>query len=216
MIKKNLIKRLYTSIFLLLLIFLIFKFNFIMMYSLIVFGVLSLIEFYKIIIKVFKNKTVIYLSNFIFTAYVFLFCYFFLLFSNFLNFKFIVITLLLGCIASDIGGYLFGNIFKGPKLTKISPKKTISGLVGSFILSGIVVSSLFFYFNGNLNLRIIIIAFITSASCQLGDLFFSFLKRKSNLKDTGNILPGHGGILDRLDGILFGIPVGFLTLILLL
>tara|TARA_B100001248_G_scaffold25216_1_gene16544 strand:+ start:11444 stop:12004 length:561 start_codon:yes stop_codon:yes gene_type:complete len=186
------------------------------MYSLIVFGVLSLIEFYKIIIKVFKNKTVIYLSNFIFTAYVFLFCYFFLLFSNFLNFKFIVITLLLGCIASDIGGYLFGNIFKGPKLTKISPKKTISGLVGSFILSGIVVSSLFFYFNGNLNLRIIIIAFITSASCQLGDLFFSFLKRKSNLKDTGNILPGHGGILDRLDGILFGIPVGFLTLILLL
>ena len=216
MIKKNLIKRLYTSIFLLLLIFLIFKFNFIMMYSLIVFGVLSLIEFYKIIIKVFKNKTVIYLSNFIFTAYVFLFCYFFLLFSNFLNFKFIVITLLLGCIASDIGGYLFGNIFKGPKLTKISPKKTISGLVGSFILSGIVVSSLFFYFNGNLNLRIIIIAFITSASCQLGDLFFSFLKRKSNLKDTGNILPGHGGILDRLDGILFGIPVGFLTLILIL
>ena len=216
MIKKNLKKRLYTSIFLLLLIFLIFKFNFIMMYSLIVFGVLSLIEFYKIIIKVFKNKTVIYISNFIFTAYVFLFCYFFLLFSNFLNFKFIVITLLLGCIASDIGGYLFGNIFKGPKLTKISPKKTISGLVGSFILSGIVVSSLFFYFNGNLNLRIIIIAFITSASCQLGDLFFSFLKRKSNLKDTGNILPGHGGILDRLDGILFGIPVGFLTLILLL
>ena len=56
---------------------------------------------------------------------------------------------------------------------------------------------------------------ITSISCQLGDLFFSYLKRKAKVKDSGNFLPGHGGVLDRLDGILLGIPFGFLTLTLI-
>ena len=119
------------------------------------------------------------------------------------------------CIASDIGGFAFGKIFKGPKLTKISPKKTISGSLGSFIISASVISLLMFYLTNHLDLKIFIIGLVTSFACQLGDLFFSFLKRKSFMKDTGNILPGHGGILDRIDGIIFGIPVGFLSLLLI-
>ena len=99
-------------------------------------------------------------------------------------------------------------------LQKISPNKTISGAFGSVLFTLIILAFLLFYFTGNLNLNTFIISVFTSISCQLGDLFFSLLKRKAKLKDTGNILPGHGGVLDRIDGILFGIPVGFTTLIL--
>tara|TARA_B100000941_G_scaffold61620_1_gene40675 strand:+ start:215 stop:604 length:390 start_codon:yes stop_codon:yes gene_type:complete len=123
--------------------------------------------------------------------------------------------LLFGCIGSDIGGYIFGKTFKGPKLTSISPNKTISGSIGSFIFTFLIVGILMFYFTGKFNLKIFILSFFTSLACQIGDLFFSFLKRKAKVKDTGNILPGHGGVLDRLDGIFFGIPAGFLTLLIL-
>ena len=108
---------------------------------------------------------------------------------------------------------LFGKIFKGPKLTKISPNKTIAGAVGSLLFSAITLSFLFFYFTKNL-IHNFFTAIITSISCQTGDLFFSYLKRKAKIKDTGNILPGHGGVLDRLDGIFLGIPIGFILLIL--
>jgi phosphatidate cytidylyltransferase len=132
-----------------------------------------------------------------------------------LELKFIVFILLIGCIASDIGGYFFGKIFKGPKLTRISPNKTYAGVVGSLLFSLIAISCLFFYFIDIFNYSVVIISLITSISCQLGDLLFSFLKRKAKVKDTGSILPGHGGILDRLDGIFLGVPMGFLTLILI-
>ena len=109
---------------------------------------------------------------------------------------------------SDIGGYIFGKIFKGPKLTSISPKKTISGSIGSFILTFLVIGILMFYFTGKLNFKIFVLSFFISFACQLGDLFFSFLKRKAKVKDTGDILPGHGGLLDRIDGMLLAIPLG--------
>ena len=121
----------------------------------------------------------------------------------------------MGCIASDIGGYLFGKYLKGPKLTKISPKKTYSGAFGSIFLTTATMSFLFFNLIQPLNLKIILVAIMTSIFCQIGDLIFSLLKRRANIKDTGNILPGHGGILDRLDGILFGVPLGFIVLIIL-
>ena len=96
-----------------------------------------------------------------------------------------------------------------------SVQKTISGSIGSLILSSITLSFLFYYFLSKLDIGIILLGIITSISCQLGDLFFSFLKRKAKLKDTGNIFPGHGGVLDRLDGIFLGIPLGLITLIYL-
>ena len=120
---------------------------------------------------------------------------------NFQHTKLILFILLAGCVASDIGGYVFGKIFKGPKLTKISPKKTISGALGSLIFTCVAILSLIYIETNFLNFSIFIVSLVTSISCQFGDLFFSFLKRKAKLKDTGNLLPGHGGVLDRLDGI---------------
>ena len=135
------------------------------------------------------------------------------IFQNFVHLKIIFFSILLGCIASDIGGYIIGNLIKGPKLTRISPNKTISGSLGSFVFTGLTISIFIFYYTKNFNLDILIISFMTSLSCQIGDLFFSFLKRKAKVKDTGNIFPGHGGVLDRIDGILFGVPTGYLTFI---
>ena len=127
----------------------------------------------------------------------------------------IFLLILLTCVATDIGGYVFGKIFKGPKLTKISPNKTYSGALGSIILSLITVLFLTYYFVQIIDLKIVIVAIMTSIFCQIGDLIFSFLKRKARLQDTGKILPGHGGILDRLDGILLGVPLGFVTFVLM-
>ena len=116
------------------------------------------------------------------------------------------------CISSDIGGYIFGNIFKGPKLTKVSPKKTYSGVVGSYILSILTTFLLTTYFNSFINEGIffnkylIIVSLLISTLSQLGDIFVSYLKRRSNIKDTGKIIPGHGGILDRIDGMIFAFP----------
>tara|TARA_X000000950_G_scaffold287372_1_gene399401 strand:- start:4315 stop:4692 length:378 start_codon:yes stop_codon:yes gene_type:complete len=123
--------------------------------------------------------------------------------------------LLFGCIASDIGGFIFGKIFKGPKLTRISPKKTYSGAVGSFFLTCLVVSIIFFIFTNNFNFLILFLSIMVSLGCQVGDLFFSFLKRTAKIKDSGNFLPGHGGVLDRIDGMLIGIPLGLITIILI-
>ena len=124
-------------------------------------------------------------------------------------------AILLVCIFSDLGGFIFGKIFKGPKLTKISPKKTIAGAIGSLFFSSTLILILFYYLTDKINLYVLIIGLITSIGSQIGDLFFSYLKRKSRLKDTGKFLPGHGGVLDRIDSILVGVPVGFLSIILI-
>ena len=125
-------------------------------------------------------------------------------------------SLLITCISSDIGGYIIGKNLKGPKITKISPNKTISGSIGSFVFSCLTFCGLFFLMTNNINYIVVLTGIITSLACQIGDLFFSFLKRKAKKKDTGNILPGHGGILDRIDGILFGLPTGFIFSIIFL
>ena len=215
MILNNFKKRFLTSIFLLLLFFLIFKSYVILNYCLIVLGVLSILEFLNLSRKIFKNKLGLILLNIFFISYIFIFCFIFLMFFNNTLLKYTLSIILFGCIASDIGGFIFGKIFKGPKLTKISPNKTYSGAIGSIVLTLITVSILFYYFLKIFNVDIIILALVVSIFCQLGDLLFSLLKRKAKVKDTGNILPGHGGVLDRLDGIYLGIPVGILTLALL-
>ena len=215
MILNNFKKRLVTSLFLLLLFFLIFKSYIILNYCLIVLGVLSILEFLNLSRKILKNKLGLILLNIFFISYIFIFCFIFLMFFNNTLLKYTLSIILFGCISSDIGGFIFGKIFKGPKLTKISPNKTYSGAIGSIVLTLITVSILFYYFLKIFNLDTIILALVVSIFCQLGDLLFSLLKRKAKIKDTGNILPGHGGVLDRLDGIYLGIPVGILTLALL-
>jgi len=133
-------------------------------------------------------------------------------------FEFLMIFII--CIATDIGGYVFGKTFKGPKLIKISPNKTYSGVVGGLLMS-IVVAYLFnvkydYYFLENHNflstLFFIISVFLISSVSQVGDLIISYFKRASNIKDTSNLLPGHGGLLDRIDGMIFTFPFVYLIL----
>ena len=127
---------------------------------------------------------------------------------EFKNFLFII---LISCAASDIGGYIFGKIFRGPKLTKLSPNKTISGSFGSIIFSIVILQIIIFQFSSELSVDIMLIGLFVSIACQIGDIFFSYLKRKAKFKDTGNFLPGHGGILDRIDGIILGVPTGLIA-----
>ena len=131
--------------------------------------------------------------------------------NSFKYFLFIITV----CIFTDIGGYVFGKIFKGPKLTKISPNKTYSGVFGSFLLS-IISGQIFLNYFGKReivdldHLFVFLIILLISLISQIGDLVISFFKRKAKLKDTGKILPGHGGVLDRIDGLVFVMPIIYL------
>ncbi len=214
MISNNLKKRIFTSLILLSLLFFIFNFNLILLYFLIVVGVMSILEFLNLTKNIFTNKLNKFFINSFFIIYISIFCFMFFFFSNIDGLKITLYILLLGCIASDVGGFIFGRIFKGPKLTKISPNKTYAGSLGSIIFTLTVVIFLFSSIQF-LNYSVVIIALTTSIFCQLGDLIFSYLKRKAKIKDTGSILPGHGGVLDRIDGILLGVPIGFFTLVYL-
>lgn len=190
--------------------------NIFLVYLLLIFGVFSFIEFSNLMKKITNSKFIFILTIVLFLIYVFfLFSYTYFFFENLFS-KIIFSIVLFSCIFSDIGGFLFGKIFKGPKLTKISPKKTISGALGSFVMCSIFTISSFYFLIKKFDLTILLIAIIISTSCQLGDLFFSYLKRKARVKDTGNFLPGHGGVLDRLDGIFLGVPIGLILILLLL
>jgi phosphatidate cytidylyltransferase len=135
--------------------------------------------------------------------------------SDYINLLFVAII----CVSTDIGGYIFGRTFQGPKLTKISPKKTYSGMIGGFILSIISATIFFnnaFFFNDGakeLTLIIFIYVLLISAISQLGDIIISYFKRLSKIKDTGTIIPGHGGLLDRIDGMVFAFPFSYLIVL---
>ena len=137
--------------------------------------------------------------------------------ESFKLFLFIVII----CISTDIGGYIFGKAFKGPKLIKISPNKTYAGVIGSFLLSLITGLTFFHYFGKDptkLNtegLPVILMILFISLVSQIGDLIISYFKRKSKLKDTGKIIPGHGGLLDRIDGLIFVFPALFILFLII-
>ena len=123
------------------------------------------------------------------------------------------------CILTDLGGYFFGKIFKGPKLTKLSPNKTFSGMLGGYIFSIfflILINNFNILVVSNSMLFNIIFIFITSSISQIGDILISFFKRLSKVKDTGNIIPGHGGILDRIDGMIFAFPSSYIIYLLFL
>ncbi len=212
---KDLSNRLFTSIALIILLALSFNYSYILIVSLILVSFISWIEFQGLISKIFKKKSIkinfyrIFING---LSLIYLTTFSVIVFSGISqdNFKMSMLYLFSICICSDIGGLLFGKIFKGKKLTKISPNKTISGSVGSFILSLCLVPLFYFLLIDQFMnpLDLIVLAILVSLFCQLGDLFISFLKRKAKVKDTGDILPGHGGLLDRIDGMILAIPVG--------
>ena len=145
MISDNLKKRIYTSLALLGLVILMFNSNIMLIYFLIIMSVLSILEFSQLTKKISDSLIIFSIINLFFIIYIFVFSFMFFLFSNFAGLKIILFILLLGCIASDIGGFTFGKIFKGPKITKISPNKTYTGAAGSLIFTSIIVSLLFYY-----------------------------------------------------------------------
>ena len=218
---SNIKKRILTSILLICLLIGMFYYSYIMIVSLIIIAIISWIEFYALISKIFKKDilrnrffrfiyktlSLFYLSGLIYLIFV--------IESEYFNLKVYLLYSVLVAILSDIGGLVCGKIFNGKKLTKISPNKTVSGSIGSFIFSTLLIP--FFYkihIDQNL-LNILLITIIISLTSQLGDLFISFLKRKAKVKDTSDLLPGHGGVLDRIDGIIFAIPVGIYLFIVI-
>lgn len=211
-------KRILTSILLLSLLITMYFYSFIMISALIIMAIIIWIEFYALISKIIRrNKSKDIFFRFMFKVmsllYLFLFVYFvFVIESYYPSLKLYLLYSVLVSILSDIGGLLFGKTFKGKKLTKISPNKTISGSIGSFLLSLLLIpifyEKLILYDLLTLTMITIVISFIS----QLGDLFISFLKRKAKVKDTSDLLPGHGGLLDRVDGIIFAAPIGIFLL----
>ena len=211
---SNLKKRITTSIFLISLFIGMFFYSYIMFVSLIIIAIISWIEFYALISKILKKDNLkdkffrfIYkaLSLFYLSGLIYLI---FSIESKYSNLKVYLLYSVMVAIMSDIGGLVCGKIFKGKKLTKISPNKTISGSIGSFIFSILLIP---FFYKGQIEqnlLNILLITIIISLISQLGDLLVSFLKRKAKVKDTSDLLPGHGGVLDRIDGIIFAIPLG--------
>ena len=206
---SNLNKRILTSFPLLIIAIYAIYNNIILVLSLFIISSILIYEFSNIVKKIFKkNKTNSFIFLNLFILYICLFTsqIYFFLDGEFENKQIVFLFILLICIFTDVGGYIFGNLIKGKKLTTISPNKTYAGMFGSFICSLIICTLFIIYFNFSNN-YIFFTLFISLVS-QVGDLFISYLKRKANIKDTGNFLPGHGGLLDRLDGIIFAIPLG--------
>ena len=117
------------------------------------------------------------------------------------------------CVSTDIGGYIFGKIFNGPKLTKISPNKTYAGAIGGYFLSLISLTIITSYIDYPfLPVQFFITFILISTTSQIGDITVSYFKRKSKIKNTGKIIPGHGGLLDRIDGMIFAFPFSYIIL----
>ena len=207
MIKEEIIKRILSSIILLpTVLFFIIKGSFVFNFFIFICFLITTYEW----LKLSKNNLLKLFGT------IFIVISFYTIFNirhEFDRDYFHLLLVIIICVSTDIGGYVFGNIFKGPKLTKISPKKTYSGVIGSFLLS-LIFTNLFLDFLSNVEtfeftkemfLFILLVSFVS----QIGDIIISYFKRKSKIKDTGTIIPGHGGILDRIDGMIFALPFAY-------
>jgi len=227
---QNLLKRLITSIVLLsLFIFINFSHQYIFIFSILIIGLIICIEANNLFSKLLtnknskKNSSINKLNANFIILNIITFSYIFFIFCN-LSYEIhrsespiFFLYIISICFFTDIGGYIFGKIIGGKKLSKISPNKTIAGAIGSFIFSIIplIIALNFNFLDLEFNLINIIFCLLISLISQIGDLFISLIKRKAEIKDTGNLLPGHGGILDRMDGIIFAVPFSYILIKLL-
>lgn len=211
---NNIFQRLITSVVLLLFLSISLFFNkHIWLFTLILVSLVLFIEFNNLTKKIWKKeKNIIVSLNTL--SLLFLIILIYVSYVSYYIPPVGLVFIISICIFSDTGGYIVGNLIGGSKLTKISPNKTISGSIGSFIFSllPIFIFSKLYSFQFDFNLNNILLSLLISAICQLGDLFVSYLKRKTKIKDTGELLPGHGGILDRVDGIIFAVPFSYILI----
>ena len=205
---NEIFKRLLSSIILIpLVLFFIVSGSIIFNFFLIIIFFISVYEWYNLSKK--QSYLIFGLLYLIFSFY-----YVYRLRANPDNDYFIFLIVTAVCVLTDVGGFAFGKMFKGPKLTKFSPNKTYSGLIGSYLFAFIAIPFLIiFEVNGNLKIfNLFIFIFLVSTVSQFGDIIISVFKRISKIKDTGKIIPGHGGILDRIDGMIFAFPVSYFLL----
>ena len=198
---SNFKKRLIVSL-------LAFPLIYILLYQKVLSNLLILIVFLFCIfewVKIFKKKNAIFFLGLI---VLFAFLLSLLRIYNFEEFNLTFLWLIILTWLSDIGGYIFGKLFGGPKLTQISPNKTWAGAIGSIILSQFAFSIFFLNSNYKFNIIIIFMQLFLSIIGQFGDILMSYVKRKNNKKDTSNFIPGHGGFLDRVDGLIWIIIFG--------
>ena len=199
MIGKELKKRILSSIILLpLALFFIFAGSFYLIFFTLICFFVSIYEWNNMVKKIeFKFFGSLFLIFSFYTFYE-------------ISDSYLLIFVLLLCASTDIGGYTFGKLFKGPKLIRISPNKTYSGMIGGYLLSLIFLLFFMNWINQTINLEWFIITILISTVSQIGDIAISYFKRLSKVKDTGKIIPGHGGLLDRIDGMIFAFPVFYL------
>ena len=212
--KSELIRRVFSSIILIpIALFFIIKGSFFFKFLMIIFFIVAAYEWNGLSKrKTYKIPGFIFLIASIYLT---------ILLRGNTNFElYIFLVTVLICVATDIGGYIFGNLFKGPKINKrVSPNKTYAGSIGGYLLSIILVY--FFvqysfliaydlpnYFRQDEFVWVLLISTVS----QIGDFIISFFKRKSKIKNTGSIIPGHGGLLDRIDGMLFALPFAYIFL----
>ena len=199
MINKELQKRILSSIVLLpLALYFISSGSYYLIFFTLICFFISIYEWYGMVKKIELK----------FLGTIFLIFSFYSFYEISITYFWIYIFLI--CISTDIGGYVFGKLFKGPKLTKISPNKTYSGMMGGYFLSLIFLSFFMWLIDQIISVEWFIITILISTVSQIGDITISYFKRLSKIKDTGKIIPGHGGLLDRIDGMIFAFPIFYL------
>ena len=194
------IKRIVSSIILLpLTIYFIIQGSFLLIFFIVICLTVACLEWHMM-----SKKKSYYIYGFLFL--IFSFYTFYELSIELIDVFYVIII----CSSTDIGGYAFGKIFKGPKLTKISPKKTYAGMFGGYFLSLISLSVIISFIDYNSTVVLFLLTILISTVSQLGDIIISYFKRLSKIKNTGKLIPGHGGLLDRIDGMIFAFPIYYL------
>lgn len=208
--KNEFLKRIISSIILIpIALFFIVKGSFLFIFFILICFFITSYEWHMM-----SKRKPYYLFGFIFLIISFYTVYALIDYGgNYVYFLMIVLV----CVSTDIGGYVFGKILKGPRLTKISPKKTYSGMIGGYLLSLISINIFFnisylFTKTNEITSDILIFILLISTVSQIGDIIISYFKRLSKIKDTGKIIPGHGGLLDRIDGMIFAFPFSYIIL----